>query len=747
MKKRIWEKTLASLLAVCLFVCGLPLVASAAWSTNYTLTGNQAQDIVNVAVAQSGKNGSNLGYSADWCAYFVTDCAKKADITNFPKEGYASSLFRVMTQWGMEGHYFTDVAAQNSAWTGGKGNGITGFDIQYCTGISSSSWNPRIGDIVFFTYKGYGTISHVAIVRQVSGNRVTLVHGNWSGKVNTSTTLTKGAYQKAGSQTIAICAYVRPSYTNSNLTPTSPPTQSYPTVQNGSRGEAVKTLQNMLNAVQGSNLTVDGIFGSGTKAAVQKFQRNHGLTADGICGPKTWAALQKAYNVGVTSAPWVSVNGQTVTASWSYSGSADYIDVCLIKEPWGWYDIVETKSITGNSCTFYNVSPGYYQIFTIARPNSDTAQSEWTPFTVQAAHTSHNWNSGVVTTAATETSTGVKTYTCTVCGATKTETIDKLPHSTHKWNEGKITTEPTLSSYGIKTYTCSICGTEKTEEIPKLEAATTTVTSDKTKYNLDETVNFSWTPIKGAESYFVQVKKDMGDWNASIHSETVVGKTTYSYPAGAPGDYFLEVQATDGHGNMFPKAYCFYTVVDPDAQDITVNIYVFVDVSADAYYADAVNWAVENAVTSGTSATTFSPQMTCTRAQAVTFLWRAVGSPEPTAAKNPFTDIDSSDYYYKAVLWAVENGVTSGTSATTFSPNKVCSRAEIVTFLWRAAKEPEPEAATDSFVDVKSESYYSKAAKWAAEENITSGTDKTHFSPDGKCTRAQTVTFLYRYAN
>lgn len=169
----------------------------------------------------------------------------------------------------------------------------------------------------------------------------------------------------------------------------------------------------------------------------------------------------------------------------------------------------------------------------------------------------------------------------------------------------------------------------------------------------------------------------------------------------------------------------------------------FTDVSADAYYHDAVLWAVENGITSGTSATTFSPNAVCTRAQAVTFLWRAAGSPEPGIAENPFTDVASDSYYYKAVLWAVEKGITSGTSATTFSPNVTCSRAQIVTFLWREQQSPSVST-SGAFTDVSADAYYAKAVDWAVSEGITSGTSATTFSPNANCTRAQIVTFLWR---
>ena len=170
---------------------------------------------------------------------------------------------------------------------------------------------------------------------------------------------------------------------------------------------------------------------------------------------------------------------------------------------------------------------------------------------------------------------------------------------------------------------------------------------------------------------------------------------------------------------------------------------VFVDVATGSYYEDAVDWAVGNGITQGTDDTHFSPDGICTRAQAVTFLWRAAGSPKPETRTMPFTDVPAGSYYYDAVLWAVENGIAKGTSDTTFSPNMTCSRAQIVAFLWRSEKSPAAGTA-NPFADVKSAAYYADAVLWAAKKDITRGTTNTTFSPNADCTRSQIVTFLWR---
>ena len=189
------------------------------------------------------------------------------------------------------------------------------------------------------------------------------------------------------------------------------------------------------------------------------------------------------------------------------------------------------------------------------------------------------------------------------------------------------------------------------------------------------------------------------------------------------------------------SAACTVTVSKPLVPEVPGTS--FTDVPTGAYYEEAVGWAVKEGITKGTSDSTFTPDGVCTRAQAVTFLWRAAGSPAAKAGSQPFADVKAGSYYDDAVRWAVENGVTVGTSATTFSPNATCSRAQIVTFLWRAQKSPAAGSA-NPFDDVAGNAYYADAVQWAVQKDITKGTGATAFSPDANCIRAQIVTFLYR---
>ena len=257
------------------------------------------------------------------------------------------------------------------------------------------------------------------------------------------------------------------------------------------------------------------------------------------------------------------------------------------------------------------------------------------------------------------------------------------------------------------------------------------------------------------KSYPVTISGKTENGTVTISTETAVGGSTVTITVKPDSGYKLEsLTVTDKDGkalSLTDNGNGTYTFTMPAskvevkatfAEDKSLN--PFRDVSDDAYYFDAVKWAVANGITNGTSATTFSPDEGCTRAQAVTFLWRVAGQPAPAEHKNPFADVKEGTYYYDAVLWAAEKGITIGTSDTTFSPDDTCTRAQIVTFLWRREGKAAPTSANNPFADVKLSAYYGNAVLWAVEKVITNGTSDTTFSPDDTCTRAQIVTFLYR---
>ena len=257
------------------------------------------------------------------------------------------------------------------------------------------------------------------------------------------------------------------------------------------------------------------------------------------------------------------------------------------------------------------------------------------------------------------------------------------------------------------------------------------------------------------KSYPVTISGTTEHGTVTASTEAAVGGSTVTITVKPDSGYTLGgITVTDSEGNelsLTDNGNGAYTFTMPSGK---VEIHVtftedgslnpFQDMPDDAYYFEAVNWAVANNVTNGTSETTFSPNVGCTRAQVVTFLWRAAGQPEPTEGTNPFTDVKEGTYYYKAVLWAVEKGITNGTSETTFDPDETCTRGQIVTFLWRRAGKPAPTGANNPFADVKPSAYFGSAVLWAVEKGLTNGTSETTFEPNEDCTRAQVVTFLFR---
>ena len=347
--------------------------------------------------------------------------------------------------------------------------------------------------------------------------------------------------------------------------------------------------------------------------------------------------------------------------------------------------------------------------------------------------------------------------TCNTCGYERTVTPPAHEHIvTFDGNGGtssvgsmtttnqKLTSLPSASRSGSYSfdgwYTKKNGGTE--------------ITTD-TEFPADTTVYAHWTYTGGGGSsgysyYTIKATAGTGGSISPSGNVSVREGRDQTFTITPDKGYAVANVKIDGKSIGAVKSYTFENVSRPHTIEVIFmkangnpQTGVFVDVATGSYYEDAVDWAVENGITQGTDDTHFSPDGICTRAQAVTFLWRAAGSPEPETRAMPFTDVPVGSYYYDAVLWAVENGITKGTSDTTFSPNMTCTRAQIVAFLWRSEKSPAAGTA-NPFADVKSTAYYAVAVLWAVKENITKGTTNTTFSPDADCTRAQIVTFLWR---
>ena len=250
------------------------------------------------------------------------------------------------------------------------------------------------------------------------------------------------------------------------------------------------------------------------------------------------------------------------------------------------------------------------------------------------------------------------------------------------------------------------------------------------------------------------IGKEIFDEESGHKTVTFIGSAP-AIPHGAPFHDPNGTIFTEEKGQFFVSAY--YPAGDKSWSAATRKAYGgysdwrtrnaitdFGDVLTYEWYFEPILWAVDNGITAGTSATTFSPGNTCLRAQVITFLWRAAGEPRNFWTRSPFVDVKRTDYFYDAVIWAVENKITSGTTATTFGASLSCNRAQVVTFLWRAAGCPTPKSTNNPFKDVKNTDYFYEPVLWAVEKGITAGIDATHFGPNQNCNRAQVVTFMYR---
>ena len=356
--------------------------------------------------------------------------------------------------------------------------------------------------------------------------------------------------------------------------------------------------------------------------------------------------------------------------------------------------------------------------------------------TIHYGEETHTHDYTAVVTAPTCTEKGYTTYTCAcgdsyvdnytnslghtykdgVCTRCGAEDSGYTPPHTHDYTA--VVTAPTCTEKGYTTYTCA-CGDSYVDNYTN---------------SLGHTYKDGVCTRCGV--------KDPGQTHTHDYKSTVVKATCtepgYTHYVCACGDSYVG-SYTNALGHSYANGKCIRCgAADPDYKPV-MN---FVDVPSTSYCYDAVQWAVANGITNGTDATHFSPNAGCTRAQVVTFLWRAAGSPDVSAKVN-FVDVSESSVYYKAIKWAVANGITKGTDATHFSPNATCTRGQVATFMYRAAGEP-AVSGSGSFSDVASGSYCYNAVQWAVANGITKGTDATHFSPNATCTRGQVVTFLYR---
>ena len=387
----------------------------------------------------------------------------------------------------------------------------------------------------------------------------------------------------------------------------------------------------------------------------------------------------------------------------------------------------------------------------------------------------HEWDDGEVTVPATCAAEGVMTFTCARCGETRTEAVPVDPENHTGNTELRNAKEATCTEDGYTGDTCCAdCGAvlQEGEVIPAAghtpaEAVQENVVAPSCTEDgsCDMVVYCSVCQEELSRETFVTEASghNWGEWTqetaatctedgTEIRTCANCGETeTRTLPALGhewdEGVVTTEPTADSEGVKTFTCIRCGATRTEtiPAADPLMP----FVDVREKDYFYDPVLWAINHVpvITNGTDDTHFSPNMICAREQVVTFLWRAANCPEPSITENPFKDVKKNAYYYKAVLWAVENEITKGVDATHFGVNQPCTRAQVVTFLWRAEGSPEPQGTVNPFTDVRAKDYFYKAVLWAVENGVTTGTGENMFAPNETCTRAQTVTFLYRAYN
>lgn len=449
-----------------------------------------------------------------------------------------------------------------------------------------------------------------------------------------------------------------------------------------------------------------------------------------------YAKWTKSDSVALTSTPAADENGK-VSATYDPDGAV----TLSVQNPgagwlYTWMKNGEQISAAGNSLTLYTPSDsGKYSVQIMTKGSSSLT---WTSNAVNVTITKANGTASVSMegwtygeTAKTPVPTSKTNGTNGVTYQYKVKDADDNTYST---------TVPTnVGSYTVK---ATFPATENYEE--------TAATAD---FVIAQATHHSSSSSSSNPTYSVTTPSKSENGGVAVSSKNARKGDAVTVTVTPDAGYQLDkLTITDKNGKelkLTDKGDGQYTFTMPDGKVEVKAAFVkkvetrpFVDVSADAYYNQAVQWAQEKGITDGISSDLFGPEQPCTRSQIVTFLWRAAGSPEPKGTAAGMTDVVPGSYYAKAVAWAVENSITTGTAEGTFSPDATCTRAQAVTFLARAQNAK--ATGKTAFSDVPADSYFADAVAWAQANGVTTGTSETTFSPDNDCTRAQIVTFLYR---
>ena len=483
----------------------------------------------------------------------------------------------------------------------------------------------------------------------------------------------------------------------------------------------------------------------GGDGAMQNFERHDGTIThqdeDGVNSTPGFASngtyFLRIEKVGDDYTCFRSEDGETFTEMFSYPASGIDADYIIIDAYTG---MTQNYKFTLKSLKFEDVGgqPACEHDYVAVVTAPTCTEGGYTTYTCskcgnsyvgdETAALGHDFGEWTVTKAATCTDKGEETRACSRCDVKETREIAATGHSFGEWT---VTKAATCTAEGEETRACANCDAKETRAIAKIAHnfvdGKCTVCGEA---DPDYVPPVDYTALNEAIAAAEKV-------DGSKYTDASVEALAKALEAAKAAKNADTQAAVDAAKDALLKAI--------DDLELKPAPFRFDDVQNESdYFFDPVYWAVDKGITTGTSEKLFSPDAGCTRAQVVTFLWRAAGKPEPTSSVNPFDDVAEGQYYYKAVLWAVEKGITTGTSATTFRPERTCTRGQIVTFLWRYFGEPEPETTKNPFEDVPESQYYYKAILWAVENNITTGTTPTTFRPDNTCTRAQIVTFLYR---
>ena len=461
-----------------------------------------------------------------------------------------------------------------------------------------------------------------------------------------------------------------------------------------------------------------------------------------------------------------TTNPATLSSEGADDGSRIYSNGDVCKDTYWYYNVPVYRQTWTSYNKFYSYgrwgTPGAWSDDPIAETPTRKVETQILYRYAQPG-AGHVWDNGVVTTQPGCTTEGVKTTTCTVCGTTTTETLPALGHS---YENGVCVRCGEMDPNGVPVRIRAMSASGVAGDVIRVPVAVDQnigFAAFKLQIDCDDALILT-DVSKGAllqqagGTFTRNVNAMTVQWTGSenLTENGTLFELTFKVSDDAqPGSYPITVSLLNGQASSLTNAsgkIVHVTMPDGEVQirvnpDPDPDPNPFIDVAKGKFYYDPVLWAISQdpQITTGVTKTTFVPDRICTRAHVVTFLWRANGCPEPQSMTSKFKDVkDTSKYYYKAVLWANEQGITTGYSDGTFRPDDECTRGQVVTFLWRAKGSPAPTGVTNPFSDVPTGKYYTNAVLWALKNNITQGRTATTFGPDDACTRGHVVTFLYR---